>query len=47
MSDTHRMVTVVCDGDRRPNAAREYMTVEDCERAYRQKVGDSAGQAHS
>jgi len=38
MSDTHRMVTVVCDGDRRPNITRELLTVEDCQRAYSQKV---------
>lgn len=47
MSDTHRMVAVACDGDRRPNVTRELLTVEDCQRAYSQKVGDSAEQAHS
>jgi hypothetical protein len=30
MSDTHRMVEIVCDGDRWPNAARELLTIEHC-----------------
>lgn len=35
MSDTHRMVTVVCDGDRRPNVTRELLTIEDMIVAHR------------
>lgn len=47
MRDTHRLVEIVCDGDRQPNAAREYLTVEDCERAYAQKVSSNdAGKSH-
>ena len=40
MTATDYTIKDACDGDRRPNAAREYMTVEDCIRAHAQKVGE-------
>lgn len=36
MTDTHRrLVEIVCDGDRRPNLSREWLTVEDMIVAHR------------
>ena|GEM_PF-6090083 len=42
MSDTHRIIELVCDGDRRPNAAREMLLVEDMIVAYRMAGGEQA-----
>lgn len=48
MTDTHRrLVEIVRDGDRRPNTAREMLTIEDCIWAHAQKVGrNGTGRAH-
>jgi len=35
MRDTHRLVEIICDGDRWPNAAREMLAVEDMIEAHR------------
>jgi hypothetical protein len=45
MSDTTRLIEIVCDGDRQPNLARKYMTVEDCEWVYDQKLARGGEQS--